>query len=457
MNKLLTGAAAIALSTSAAVAGGIERGGNAYSVLYEQGNYAQLGFSTVNPNITGDYPTSLGGGDTDNMAKSYSHLSFAYKNDLSEALSLGFFINQPYGANADYTQGVYQGLAADWKSDQVAAVLRYKVNQNFSVFGGLRYVRSSADIAIPDALIRSGVNDALEADNVRAAVAAGEAQLAQAQAAEAGLQSGNPVIEAATIAALGLPAGTPVAAALAGVQAGIAAATDPAGDLARGQAAIAAVDTGPVGTFDYTAAGDNDGRVSYILGAAYEIPDIALRVSLTYESGYTHEFDTKEFSTGLGIAEGTSGTTEVEMPQSITLDFQSGVAKDTLVFGSIKWAEWSKWEVRTPAYAAATGSAVTGLDNDVYTYRLGVGRKFSDEFSGFARVTYEDAKGGVASRLAPTDGSLAFGIGGTYTMDNIKITGGIEYVKVGDAEDGSGVEFSGSSALGLGLSVGYTF
>jgi long-chain fatty acid transport protein len=42
-------------------------------------------------------------------------------------------------------------------------------------------------------------------------------------------------------------------------------------------------------------------------------------------------------------------------------------------------------------------------------------------------------------------------------MDNIKITGGIEYVKVGDAEDGSAVKFGSNDAIGLGITVGYTF
>jgi long-chain fatty acid transport protein len=454
MNKLLTSAAVLALTTSAGIAGGIERGGNAYSTLFEKGDYIQLGYSMARPSVSGDYPTGLGGGSTDNMAKSYNHLSFAYKNQLTDDFAIGLYVNQPFGADAEYTGGQYQGLAADWKSNQLAVVGKYNFNENFSVYGGLRYIESSAEIAIPDAVLRAAAAQSLEDEDIRARVAAGEADLAAARNAEANLQSGVGWLIAGTIAALGLPAGTPTALALAGVQAGIA---DGEAALAPGQAAIALIDNSAAGTFDYTAEGEKDGQIAYVLGAAYEIPDIALRVALTYESGYTHKFDTKEFSTGLGIAAGTKGTTEVDMPQSVTLDVQSGIAKDTLLFGSIKWAEWSEWEVRTPAYEGATGQAVTGLGNDVFTFRLGVGRKFSDNFSGFARVTYEEAQGGEASRLTPTDGSTAFGIGGTYTMDNIKITGGIEYVKVGDAEDGSAVKFGSNDAIGLGITVGYTF
>lgn len=444
MNKLLTSAAVLALTTSAGIAGGIERGGNAYSTLFEKGDYIQLGYSMARPSVSGDYPTSLGGGSTDNMAKSYNHLSFAYKNQLTDDFAIGLYVNQPFGADAEYTGGQYQGLAADWKSNQIAIVGKYNINERVSVYGGLRYIESSADIAIPDATLRAAAAQSLEDEDVRARVAAGEAGLATAEGQLAAVQLGL----------LALPGDKTLLAQQAALQDGIAAAE---AALAPGQAAIALIDNSAVGTFDYTAEGKKDGQIAYVLGAAYEIPDIALRVALTYESGYTHKFDTKEFSTGLGIAAGTKGTTEVDMPQSVTLDVQSGIAKDTLLFGSIKWAEWSEWEVRTPAYEGATGQRVTGLGNDVFTFRLGVGRKFSDNFSGFARVTYEEAQGVEASRLAPTDGSTAFGIGGTYTMDNIKITGGIEYVKVGDAEDGSAVKFGSNDAIGLGITVGYTF
>ena len=103
------------------------------------------------------------------------------------------------------------------------------------------------------------------------------------------------------------------------------------------------------------------------------------------------------------------------------------------------------------------GQAVTGLDNDVMTYRVGLGRRLNDDLSVFGRVTYEKSNGGVASRLAPTDGTTSIGFGGTYNYDGVEFTGGIEYSMLGDAEDGSATDFSGNSALGVGLSVGFSF
>ncbi|MCK0119880.1 outer membrane protein transport protein [Loktanella sp. F6476L] len=388
MKNTLKLTAALMLTTTAATAGGIERGGNNYSVLFEEGNYVALSFSSVRPDVSGDYPATLGGGSTDNMSEDYTNLGVALKYELNEQFDVGLFLNQPYGANADYTAGAYTGLGADWDSNQVALVLKYQATPNISVYGGVRSVESEANIAIPDALVRGGL---------AAAAAAGNAQ---------------------------------------------------AGALAAGA---------PAGTLGYTAETDANRETSYIVGAAYERPEIALRVALTYETGYTHTFAGTESVPAVPTVSGTSDF-EIEMPQSVTLDFQSGVAADTLVFGSIRWAEWSVWEVRPNGYEALTGGGrVTGIDDDVTTLRLGVGRKINDDLSVFARVTYEDGNGGEASRLSPTDGSTAFGFGGSYTYNNVKFTGGLEYVKLGDATDASGVEFADNSAIAVGLTVGYQF
>lgn len=409
MKKIMVTASVLAIGAGAAHAGGIERMGNPYSMLWDKGNQLQLSFSSVKPNVEGDYPTALGGGSTDNMAGGYNTLGVAYKQQINDKLAFGLFLNTPYGANASYPTGAYTGLKADWDSNQIAAVAKYQINERVSVYGGLRYVRSTADITIPDQLIRKGVADGA----------------AQAQAGADALT-----------AAYG--------------------ATDPRTVAVQTQAqTLAAIASTPFGTLQYDARGDEEGDLGYILGAAYEIPDIALRVSLTWESSITHEYDTHEVLPGFAIDDDTK--TKIEMPQSFTLDFQTGVAKDTLVFGKVKWTEWSKWEVRTPKYEEVTGDRVTGLDDDVITYQLGVGRRFSDELSGFARVTYEKGNGGEASRLAPTDGSIAFGVGGAYTDGKATFRAGVEYVKLGDAEDASGVDFSDNTAVGIGASLTFSF
>jgi long-subunit fatty acid transport protein len=416
MKNLMVGAAGLALLAGSAGAGGIDRTLNPYSVLFETGDYVEFSYSSVSPRVSGVYPAIANGGVTGDMARDYTQLAFAYKNDLSDQLSLGLFVNQPYGAMAQYDLGFYQGLEATWTSDQVAAVLKYRVDENFSVYGGLKYVQSAARIDVPDALPRASFTRAL------GQVTTGLNQLQQIQ---------NPN---------------------AGQQAQITA-------LQQQQGQLNALANAPAGTVRYQANGETDGRVGYILGVAYERPEIALRVALTYESALTHKMDTLEtWAAPFGASGGTQNTiTEIEIPQSIRLDFQSGIAANTLAFGSVRWAEWSKWEVAPPGYFSVTGDNVTDFENDVTTWQLGVARRFNDSLSGFARVTYEKANGGISSRLSPTDGATAFGLGLRLTQGNVTVTTGVEYVQLGDAVDGTGTVFEGNDAIGFGLTVGVRF
>ena len=435
MKTALTAGAALLMTTAAATAGGIDRTGNPYSVLFEEGNYVQLSFNKVMPEVSGDYPRALGGGSTGNMSEDYMTFGAAVKYQFNPQMSVALFFSQPYGADAFYPQGAYTGLAAEWDANSIAAVLKYQVNPNISVYGGARSVESQANITIPNALNAAGVARGL-ADGATAAANG-------AREAAAGAQAAVAAGDLALAAELGAQA-----EALQGQALELQA-------QAQAAAASAANDNPTTGPFAYNASTDADRQTSYIVGAAYERPDIALRVALTYETGYTHSFEATESLPGVGL-NGTSQL-DIEMPRAVTLDFQSGVAADTLVFGSIRWSEWSVWEVRPAGYEAFSGDRVTGIDNDVYTYRLGVGRRINDQLSVFGRVTYEAGNDDVASRLAPTDGTTSIGLGGSYTVNGAEITAGVEYAWLGDATDASGVEFTDNTALGVGISVGYSF
>lgn len=428
MTRLMTSAFALAVIAGAAQAGGIDRMSNNYGLLFESGNKVQLSFSSVSPDLSGEYTpalTAAGGGQksTGNMLNNYLTMGLAYKNDINEKLAFGLYVNTPYGADAEYTKGIYDGLTAQWDSQQIAALARYRLNDRVSVFGGARYVRSRAEITIPDLLVRNAVGG-----NAQRIGAQAQALGAQAAAAQA---SGD----LATAQALGAQA-----AALG----------------ARAQTlGAAAQDFGT--SMEFNASADYEGDWGGVLGVAYEIPDIALRVALTWESEITHEFGASETIPGLGI-DASGGKNKVTLPQSWALDFQSGVAPGTLVFGQIKWSEWSEWEVATPEYREATGGIITSFPSDIWTYKLGVGRQFNEKASGFAQITYETDLDDVQSRLSPRDGLVSIGLGGQYKVaENMTLRGGVEYAWIGDAEDASGTKFEGNDAIGVGLSLTVDF
>tara|TARA_R110002049_G_scaffold10127_1_gene50048 strand:+ start:3203 stop:4285 length:1083 start_codon:yes stop_codon:yes gene_type:complete len=202
----------------------------------------------------------------------------------------------------------------------------------------------------------------------------------------------------------------------------------------------------------YTVDGQRDTGVGYVAGVAYERPDIALRVSLTYSSKIKHDVATTEF----GVLQ---TTTEIETPQSVNLEFQTGIAADTLLFGGVRWVDWSSFDITPDNYPPG---ALVSYENDVFTYSLGVGRRLNENWSVSASIGYEKSNGGFASNLGPTDGNKSLALAAIYTRDNMKVTTGIRYVNIGDAQTtlngvNAASNFNDNDAVAIGVKVGYTF
>lgn len=211
----------------------------------------------------------------------------------------------------------------------------------------------------------------------------------------------------------------------------------------------------------YSANGETAEGFGYVVGAAYERPEIALRVALSYVSSISHALPTTESTAALGA--GRTSTTNVNTPQSLNLEVQSGVAEGTLVFGSVRWVDWSAFDISPADYATVTGGgSLVSYDSDTITYSLGVGRRINDKLSLSAQLGYEAPTGGFASNLGPTDGNTSATLGAQYKMGNATITGGLTYVAIGDAQTtlGGGAaasNFTGNSAIGAGVRVGFAF
>lgn len=226
---------------------------------------------------------------------------------------------------------------------------------------------------------------------------------------------------------------------------------------ASGDVSLNGLAYGPVA--GYRTILSNETGTGWLAGASWERPDIAARVALTYYSEIEHEFDTVERIGPMAIAQ---GTTTVKTPEALVLDFQTGVAADTLVFGQIRHVKWSDFRVDPAWFTATTGGGLVSLE-DTTTYTLGVGRRFTERWSGSAMISYEPEGDDLVSPLAPSNGRLGLTLAGVYTQDNWKITGGINYTKLGDAlpetgtPDTARAEMTDNHAVSLGLRVGYRF
>jgi long-chain fatty acid transport protein len=213
----------------------------------------------------------------------------------------------------------------------------------------------------------------------------------------------------------------------------------------------------------YTYDGDfeSDEALGYVIGGAYERPDIALRVALTYSSETDFSHDTTFTGTAIG-----AGETEYTLPQSVNLDFQTGVAADTLLFGSIRWVDWSETTIDAFGYAF---NPVVSHDGDYVTYTLGVGRQFTDKLAASAAVIYEPAVGsdfdpaepttsGI-SNLSPTDGQAGVQIAASYALtENVEVGAGVRFTRLGGGTTRYiGADFDDGDAISAGFKIGYRF
>ena len=374
MKRILTASAALAVTATELFAGGIDRSGQSVTVIFEEGDYAELSFGHVSPDVSGVQVIPIGpfgvGSASGDMTESYLQFSAAYKQSFANGFDAAIIFDQPFGADVDYPddRGYFAaGSMAEVNSKALSGILKYRFASNISIFGGLRVQTIEAQAAIPS---------------------------------------------------------------VAG----------------------------------YSADGDRDTGVGYIVGVGYQMPDIALRVALTYNSSVKHEVETDESS---AVMAGTS-ITHVETPESINLEFETGVAADTLLFGSVRWANWSEFDVAPAIYRELTrspgspgGEALVSYEDDSVTYTLGLGRRFGENWAGLVSVGYEPRNDTFSANLGPTDGSVSLGVGATYTTGRVSVSGGARYLWIGDTRTRvSGVEatdFQDNTAVALGLELGYHF
>lgn len=355
MKQFALTATAIALTTTSALAGAIDRSGQFLGPLFQEGGetgqYVEFSFGQVDPDANS---TAIPA----DPLESFTSVGVAYKTDINERLSFALILDEPFGADIELP--IAPGLLglADVSSFAVTGVARYKFDENWSVHGGLRLQRISGTI----------------------------------------------------------------------------------------QTVVGGV--GPVANLNLAS----DFAPGIVAGVAYERPELALRVALTYNSEVDNKLDGTETIIVPALGASPAATT-VTTPESLNLEFQSGVAANTLVFGSIRHVFWDGVNLTT-----GLGDYVS-FNEDTTTYRIGVGRRFNDNWSGAVTLTHEEGDGLTTTLLAPTDGITAIGLGATYTGDTgIQVTGGVTYGSLQSTTfSRTGAVFDDNDVFGVGLRVGFNF
>lgn len=141
------------------------------------------------------------------------------------------------------------------------------------------------------------------------------------------------------------------------------------------------------------------------LGLAYEIPEIAFRASVVYNSAVDHDLkgivDLTNLSSAINPTYGGKIIPvygSVSMPDSLEFKIQSGIAPGWLAFASVKWTDWSQIQTipfcptSSSSCQAGTASAINTLDlfyRDGWTITGGIGHKFNDQWSGGVALTWD--------------------------------------------------------------------
>ena len=120
----------------------------------------------------------------------------------------------------------------------------------------------------------------------------------------------------------------------------------------------------PRSTSPYQLSVDKDYQIGYLLGGAYEIPNLGIRIAATYEIPARHK-----------LQDNTGAPFEIKLPQSATFHGQTGIGPNTLLFGSARWREWTQFVVRPSDFrtfvpgVGATNRPIAQGTSDIWTYK----------------------------------------------------------------------------------------
>ncbi|MEN0042011.1 MAG: outer membrane protein transport protein, partial [Pseudomonadota bacterium] len=198
------------------------------------------------------------------------------------------------------------------------------------------------------------------------------------------------------------------------------------GDFANaGVPAVGGItNTAGIGTFSV-----EDEAFGWRLGAAYEIPAIALRAMVLYSSKYDFDGLTGiQNNTGFGpLIPGTGLvpiTLATEIPQALDIKLQTGVREGMLAFANFRWQDWSQLQSITingglnPATGGPSSLAFEPFYRDGYTVSAGIGQVITEDLSALAAIGWD--RGTSTTSGTQTD---------TWTL-----SGGIQYKPVENVE-----------------------
>ena len=414
--KALSSSMLLALvPVSGAYAAAMDRSGQSISAFLQPNNYFEAGISALSPDVAGK---TKAGANINDMADDYHFPSAALKVQAAEKISFGLIYDQPFGAKATFDPTettILGGTEVDVKTQSLSMIFGFQPIESLNFYGGGVYQRVKGELTL----------------------AGNETQFLNG----------------------------------------------------------------------YNAVFKEGSSTGWLAGAAFQIPDIALKASITYRSEIDHDLTTTENPavakarlTGyaasiqpvqplqaaqINALAGTINSTDpsektrLSTPQSVNLDFQTGIMADTVAFANIRWVNWEKTSIRPDKFNQISkvltqlqqkgngGFDLLQYQKDQWSVNAGVGRKLSEKWAGTASVGWDSGAGNPVTVLGPTEGYWNVGLGAQFSpTPSTFIAGGVKYFWLGDAKGQLASQagttdyigtFDDNTAFAFGLKVGYKF
>lgn len=502
--KTLTTAILFAtLPATSVFAAALDRSGQSMSAFLQPDNYFEAGISILDPTVegveSGETPTRR---NIDDMGEDYYFPSAALKLQLTDNISFGLLYDQPFGADAAYSgQNAFVSANTDTIVDPVklAGMKASTIESQFAALTTQQRVGAvlqaqGVDLTTAAGQARlAGTINAYNADpNTKATIDTAVKNVVTQRvenavnAVNAGLGKGNTKVEVDT-QNLSMIFGFQPTKNI-NLYGGGVYQTVKGNVSLRGQAY--SLYNG------YDAKIKETGGVGWLVGAAFQIPEIALKASVTYRSEIDHDVKIDEpfpnLTGALSLLDPVNGAsiaksiqnrnekTTITTPQSVNLDFQTGIMANTVAFANLRWVNWKDFSIRPDQFGEVSKIAgkIPGIDrpngfnlveysDDQYSVTAGVGRKLNDKWAGNVSVGWDSGAGDPVSTLGPTEGYWNVGLGVQYSPTPATfIAGGVKYFWLGDAKAQTGAQaggseyvadFSDNNAIAYGLKLGYKF
>lgn len=195
--------------------------------------------------------------------------------------------------------------------------------------------------------------------------------------------------------------------------------------------------------------------VGWRAGVAYEIPEIALRVSAIYNAAIDYDLDGS-----FGVINPASA--EATVPQSFEVKGQTGIAPGWAATGAIKWVDWSVLQSLDVSVNGTPAISSEFLYRDGVTISAGVAHVLNDQLTLAGGLTYDRGtatKNDAGVLLAGTQTDrYGINVGAVFTpIDGLEVTGGLSLSQLQAGSNVLGESWDRSNVFGASLAVKGSF